>query len=205
MTPRAVPSFSVHAPMLFAAIQFNGPQVRGYMEILAESAGNLLTFVDRWTIDRAKRPSLDRNIRRAFASKQCGHMKRMIGKASRAYSQDLRERVLNAVHRGMPAYSVAPIFQVSVSYVYNVLRTWRQTGSCGTPRQAGRKPKLAAYDDVLCNRLRDYPASSVADLLVWLKIEHNIQISKAALKRRARVLGLRLKFPRRGRPKRKHQ
>ena len=81
-------------------------------------------------------------------------MKRMIGKASRAYSQDLRERVLNAVHRGMPAYSVAPIFQVSVSYVYSVLRTWRQTGSCGTPRQAGRKPKLAAYEGMSRSMLK---------------------------------------------------
>jgi len=36
----------------------------------------------------------------------------------RAYSQDLRERVMAAVESGTGAYVVASVFQVSVSYIY---------------------------------------------------------------------------------------
>ena len=38
----------------------------------------------------------------------------------RAYSQDLRERVMAAVDSGTGAYAAASIFRVSVSYVYKV-------------------------------------------------------------------------------------
>jgi transposase len=39
----------------------------------------------------------------------------------RAYSQDLRERVMAAVDSGTGAYAVASIFRVSVSYIYKLL------------------------------------------------------------------------------------
>jgi transposase len=38
-----------------------------------------------------------------------------------AYSQDLRERVMAAVDGGLGVYSAAPMFRVSVSYIY---RRW---------------------------------------------------------------------------------
>ena len=37
------------------------------------------------------------------------------------YSQDLRERVIAAVDTGTGAYVAAPLFQVSVSYIYKAL------------------------------------------------------------------------------------
>jgi transposase len=39
----------------------------------------------------------------------------------RAYSQDLRERVMAAVESGTSAYAAASVFQVSVSYIYKAL------------------------------------------------------------------------------------
>ena len=39
----------------------------------------------------------------------------------RAYSQDLRERVMAAVDSGTGAYAAAAVFRVSVSYVYKAL------------------------------------------------------------------------------------
>ena len=38
-----------------------------------------------------------------------------------AYSQDLRDRVLAAVDGGLRVYSAAPLFRVSVSYIYKAL------------------------------------------------------------------------------------
>jgi len=46
----------------------------------------------------------------------------------RAYSQDLRERVMAAVDSGTGAYAAASIFRVSVSYIYKVLGRWKKTG-----------------------------------------------------------------------------
>ena len=37
------------------------------------------------------------------------------------YSQDLRERVLRAIDDGGDAYEIAPLFNVSVSYIYKIL------------------------------------------------------------------------------------
>ncbi|MFL5260249.1 MAG: IS630 transposase-related protein, partial [Hyphomicrobiales bacterium] len=46
----------------------------------------------------------------------------------RPYSQDLRERVMAAVDGGMRAYAAAPVFKVSVSYIYKALGRRRTTG-----------------------------------------------------------------------------
>ncbi len=46
----------------------------------------------------------------------------------RAYSQDLRERVIASVDCGTGAYAAASIFRVSVSYVYKVLGRRKRTG-----------------------------------------------------------------------------
>jgi hypothetical protein len=46
----------------------------------------------------------------------------------RAYSQDLRERVMAAVDSGAGAYAAASNFRVSVSYIYKVLGRRKRTG-----------------------------------------------------------------------------
>src|SRR2546426_9552627 len=66
------------------------------------------------------------------------------------YSQDLRERVMAAVDSGTGAYAVAPLFQVSVSYIYKALGRRRATGeTTARTGRAGRKAKLAAHDEAL--------------------------------------------------------
>ena len=44
------------------------------------------------------------------------------------YSQDLRERVLGAIDDGGDAYEIAPLFNVSVSYIYKILGRRRTAG-----------------------------------------------------------------------------
>ena len=46
----------------------------------------------------------------------------------RPYSQDLRERVIASVDLGGRVYAIAPVFQVSVSYIYKALGRRRATG-----------------------------------------------------------------------------
>ena len=49
-----------------------------------------------------------------------------------AYSQDLRERVLGAVDAGRAVREVAPLFRVSISYIYKALE--RRTATPGYRR-----------------------------------------------------------------------
>jgi transposase len=60
----------------------------------------------------------------------------------KAYSQDLRERVMAAVDAGTGAYAVASFFRVSVSYIY---KAWA-AGEDGADERAslGRWPQTEA-------------------------------------------------------------
>jgi transposase len=109
----------------------------------------------------------------------------------RAYSQDLRERVIAAVDSGAGAYAAA---RVSSSYIYKVLRRWKKTGGTSArPWAGGPKPKLAAHDEALRARVTSKPDATLAELQAWLLAEHNVKVSIGCLWKRLRQLGLRLK------------
>jgi Transposase len=82
----------------------------------------------------------------------------------KAYSQDLRERVMAAVESGTGAYAAASIFQVSVSYIYKALGRRRATGETSArPWAGGPKPKLAAHDEALRARVMNQPDATLAE------------------------------------------
>lgn len=65
----------------------------------------------------------------------------------RAYSSDLRERIIEAVHeRKGTILQVAILFSVSVSWVYRLLQRQRKTGSIDPLPRGGRKLKLSTED-----------------------------------------------------------
>lgn len=112
----------------------------------------------------------------------------------RAYSQDLRERVMAAVDSGTSAYAAASIFRVSVSYIYKVLGRWKKMGETSArPWAGGPKPKLAAHDEALRARVMSKPDATLAELQAWLLAEHNVKVSIGCLWKRLRQLGLTLK------------
>jgi transposase len=112
----------------------------------------------------------------------------------RPYSQDLRERVIAAVDAGNGAYQLAPLFRVSVSYIYKVVGRRRATGeTTARPSRAGRKPKLAAHDEALRARVAAHPDATLEELLAWLKVERQVKVSIGCLWGRLRHLGLALK------------
>ena len=112
----------------------------------------------------------------------------------RAYSQDLRERVMAAVDSGTGAYAAASIFRVSVSYIYKLLGRRKMTGETSArPWAGGPKPKLAAYDEVVRARVMSEPDATLAELQAWLVAEHGLKISIGCLWKRLRHLGLTLK------------
>lgn len=110
------------------------------------------------------------------------------------YSQDLRERVMAAVDCGTRAYTAAPLFRVSVSYIYKILGRRRATGETrARTGRAGRKPKLAAHDEALCARVAEHPDATLEELQAWLADERKVKVSIGCLWNRLRFLGLPLK------------
>ena len=112
----------------------------------------------------------------------------------RAYSQDLRERVIAAVDTGTGAYVAAALFRVSVSYIYKALIRRRRTGEVAArPFGGGPKPKLAPHDNALRARIAAEPDITLAELQAWLLAEHKVEVSIGCLWNRLRFLRLPLK------------
>ena len=110
------------------------------------------------------------------------------------YSQDLRERVIGVVDAGTGPYVAAPLFQVSVSYIYKALIRRRTTGEVSArPSGGGPKPKLAPHDDVLRARVAAEPDITLAELQTWLLVERGIKVSIGCLWNRLQFLELPLK------------
>ena len=60
----------------------------------------------------------------------------------RAYSQDLRRKVLEAVERGMSKAQAAHLFGVSLSSVKRYARMARRGSSLTPKKGSGRPPKI---------------------------------------------------------------
>jgi transposase len=120
-----------------------------------------------------------------------------------AYSQDLRERVMAAVDGGLGVYAAAPIFRVSVSYIYKALGRRRATGDTTAHKSGGGpKPKLAAYDEALRAQVARKADVTLVELQAWLAKDHAVRVSVGALWARVRHLGLTLKKSRSAPPSR---
>ena len=119
------------------------------------------------------------------------------------YSQDLRERVIAAVDGGTGAYVAAPLFRVSVSYIYKALGRRRTTGeTTARTGRAGRKAKLAAHDEALRAQVASQPDATLEELQAWLALERKVKVSIGCLWNRLRRLKLPLKKSHSGRPNR---
>ncbi|WP_245583938.1 IS630 transposase-related protein, partial [Rubritepida flocculans] len=72
----------------------------------------------------------------------------MTWRSGQAYSQDLRERVLAAVDGGLRVREVAPLFRVSISYIYKALARRAATGATTASARGGarRKAVLAGHE-----------------------------------------------------------
>ena len=86
---------------------------------------------------------------------------------ARAYSSDLRERVVAAVGDGQSCRQVAAVFRVSVASVVKWSQRARQTGSPAAWRQGGRpgRSKLDSERSWLLARLAEKPDLTLKALI----------------------------------------
>ena len=71
----------------------------------------------------------------------------------KAYSQDLRDRIVGGVDRGASRRSTALKFEVSVSFVIRLVDQWRSTGSSRVRGKGGRPVHRLAANGELVDRL----------------------------------------------------
>jgi transposase len=125
----------------------------------------------------------------------------------RAYSFDLRERVVSAVASGQSCRAVAATFKVSVASVVKWSQRFRATGSAAARPMGGNRPYvLAGEREWLLARLSETPDVTLRALLaelaergikvsyyaVWHFFEHErISFKKKPARQRARSSGRR--------------
>jgi transposase len=119
----------------------------------------------------------------------------------KAYSTDLRERVVAACDAGNATREqIAIRFSVSVAWIRKLIRQRRETGSIAPrPRGGGRAP---AFDDEATRRLRDAVRADDDSTLEELARAAGVSCCPSAVHRALARLGITRKKSRGGRPSR---
>jgi transposase len=108
----------------------------------------------------------------------------------RAYSTDLKERLVRAVADGLPMREAARRFDVAVTTVKRAVVQQRETGSLarkpipGCPRRIGREQEA-----ILLARLEEAPDATVLEHCAWWAEHQGQQLSEATMWRAMRRLG----------------
>ena len=108
----------------------------------------------------------------------------------KAYSTDLRLRVLADYDDGMRPVDLARRYRVSERWIYSLLQQRRETG-CIKPRRGhtGPKPKLAGHEKQLRELIDAEPDATLEEI----KEEISVCVSISTLWRALRDLGMTLK------------
>jgi transposase len=108
----------------------------------------------------------------------------------RAYSEDLRKKIVAAIERGMPKAEAARTFDVSLSSVKRYARRVRQGDSLtpkkspGRPRKADEKAQLLFEKDV-----EERPAATIGQRRSFLEHITGTTLSDSTVRRLMKRLG----------------
>jgi transposase len=119
----------------------------------------------------------------------------MTWRSGKAYSQDLRDRVLAGVDGGKAVRLVAEHYDVTPSYIYKALMRRRITGNSSPNPNRGHNPRKLSSDQelALAEHMRANPGITLARTQDWLEDEHQVWLSTGALWNAVRRLGLSFK------------
>jgi transposase len=109
----------------------------------------------------------------------------------RAYSLDLRERIVRAVDEGRSQREAARVFGVGVSTVKRYLQQRARTGNLVRRPIPGAAPKIGLEQEALWRaRRQETPAATLAELCAWWAAEQGQRLSVPTVWRTLRRLGL---------------
>ncbi len=102
----------------------------------------------------------------------------------RAYSQDLRQRILQAVDQGKPRAEIIKTFNVSRATIKRYLKRRRETGEVRVKVIPGRPSKKGvALQAGLLSQLEVYPDATLAEHCQLWETSQGIQVSSATMSR----------------------
>lgn len=130
----------------------------------------------------------------------------MLAQRGKAYSQDLRSRVLVSSDEGARVGQIAAALRVSVSYVSKVLGRRRATGEVSArPQRSHLGQKLSVLHEAIRAEVAVRPDVTLAELRRWLAQTHATTASDGLMHATLARLGLTLKKSRCTRPGRRAQ
>jgi transposase len=102
----------------------------------------------------------------------------------KAYSLDLRERVVGFVEAGHSRHAAAAHFGVSVSFVVFLMRAWRATGSLAPKPSGGRRhSKLDPHRAFLLARVAEKGDIAMPELAAELDAATGTRVAPASISR----------------------
>jgi transposase len=112
----------------------------------------------------------------------------------RAYSTDLRERIVGAIARGVPQTVVAQTFGVGVATVRRYVTQQRTTGSLAPKRHPGPALRIGlAEQPALRAQVQALPDATLAEHCAEWERTHGVRVSAPTMCRALARLGWPLK------------
>lgn len=99
----------------------------------------------------------------------------------KAYSQDLRDRVIRALERDESPTEIASRFEVSRMWVYHVDQERRSGVLTSRPMGGHRRSQLCAHEAEIRQWIQDKPDQTLQEILDRLIAEHRVTIKIGAL------------------------
>jgi transposase len=108
----------------------------------------------------------------------------------RAYSVDLRKKIVDAIRHGRPKVEVARIFGVGISSVKRYMKMAQEEGSLDPKKAPGKKRKLDESGMKLLEEdLRARPTATYEQRAEFLDVLLGVRVSKSTICRTIKCLG----------------
>lgn len=114
---------------------------------------------------------------------------------SKTLSQDLRQRVIEAVEDGMTRRAAAERFGIAASSAIKWVQQWRQTGSVQARPRGGdqRSQRIEAHSAEILALVEETPDITLAEIAAHLEEEHGLRVSQSTIWRLLNRHGLTFK------------
>ena len=102
----------------------------------------------------------------------------------RAYSEDLRQRIVGAVEAGTPRREVVRLFDIAPATLKRLLKQWREQGHVHPKRPPGRRRRIGSEEaPALEVQLRALPDATLEARCQAWEEEQGVRVSVSTMSR----------------------
>ena len=185
---------SIDVPNLADAIRFYTAAF-GFTKFSAPAPGVAVLHAGNMNVCLLER--FAETLNRGFARGMRVRFKLPLGmgaiRMGKPYSDDLRERAVQALEAGYSRVEVAELYSLSLSSIGRFIRRKRETGSVSPDKFGGyKRSALEPHADLVCRLVTERPDSTLLELQARLAKE-KVMVSQTAIFRFLRHLKLTFK------------